>query len=428
MKVPRDLREVFGKAKITHPLHTDSLKEANERKWAVVTAIKARITEAQKALANSDPLVAEAMRHRLQINAGALGAAERLMVRTEELTEGQEVTDEVFAFLEVAKGISTPLDLQLDAFIAHKGSYRAKSEGDLRRVIGWLKDWLKARRIGTNLEAVDRKAAGAFIDSALLVGRSRKKATAYLAFLREYWKWLKQRGHVEDNPWLGQEIAPAPRQRPGMDPDGGKRPYTDKELVKLIYGPGSDYLGDLIRVAALSGMRLEEICQLRTRDCRDARFQVQFGKTDNARRQVPIHPDLLPIIEARLTGKAEDAYLFHELPEVPESRDTRSDPASKRFTRYRRDVGVDERPNDKAKSNVDFHSFRRWFIRKARDAMEVSGGAFNPWTLADVVGHDDEGVKDLLHLTMSHYPGQSSDAAKKACVEAVKLPNRPLGR
>lgn len=84
---------------------------------------------------------------------------------------------------------------------------------------------------------------------------------------------------------------------------------------------------------------------------------------------------------------------------------------------------IDERPNGKAKSNVYFHSFRRWFIRKARDAMQEPNAGFDAWTIADVVGHDDEGVKDILKLTMSHYPGPSGDKAKKALVEAVNLPS-----
>ena len=66
-------------------------------------------------------------------------------------------------------------------------------------------------------------------------------------------------------------------------------------------------------------------------------------------------------------NKLPGDFLLDELPPLTKSRETRSDPAAKRFTRYRRSVGVDERPNGKAKSNVDFHSFRRWFIRAARD-------------------------------------------------------------
>lgn len=127
-------------------------------------------------------------------------------------------------------------------------------------------------------------------------------------------------------------------------------------------------------------------------------------------------------MDKRSKDRPGAAYLIDGLPDVPTSRDSRSDPASKAFSRYRRKMKVDERPNDKAKSNVDFHSFRRWFIRKARDAMQEPNAGFDAWTIADVVGHDDEGVKDILKLTMSHYPGPSGEKAKRTLVDAVKLP------
>lgn len=130
----------------------------------------------------------------------------------------------------------------------------------------------------------------------------------------------------------------------------------------------------------------------------------------------------MKIVERRTAGKKDSDYLFEELPPVPKSRETRSDPAAKQFTRYRRTMKVDERPNDKAKSNVDFHSFRRWFIRKARDAMLAGGAGFDHWTFAWVVGHTDDERAKSLDLSQHGYAGQDPERAKRALVEAVKLP------
>lgn len=427
VKVPSEVVPIIGKTKLIHPLHTDSLKEANERKWPVVAAFQAQIAEARKALGSGDPLTTEALQYRLHKLHGT-EPPKPFADRVGELLATHGHSDRVDTFEEIAGGVSTPLDHHLDAFIAAKGTYVVKSQGELRRVVGWLADWLKAKHKPAFIEDVDRRTAGAFIDGPLLTGRGRKRVILYVSFLRQYWDWLIARGHlkVEVSPWERQKIEAEPRHRPGMDPDGGKRPYTDDELAKLIYGPAPAYLPDLMRIAALSGMRLEEICQLRVRDCAGGKLHVHYGKTDNARRTIPIHPDLKATIEIRSKDKAATDYLFGELPPVPKSREGRSDPASKRFTRYRcDDMKVDERPNGKAKSNIDFHSFRRWFVLKARDAMHASGGAYEPWTLAEIVGHDDDGVKRFLNLTMSHYPGPVAETAKRACVEAVKLPPRP---
>ena len=423
VKVPHRLRHIIGKARITHPLHTENLEEANLRKWEHVARIKKTIENARKALESDHPLIAEAELFRERRRAHDPRAESEYRARVDELLAASEGEDEVGEFMATVLEFNLPVDDHLDAFVAHK-DYRQKSQGDLRRVVEWLSDWLRKRYGDTDLENVTRKSAGDFITDRLMPGRSRSKASAYLGFLREYWRWMKQRGHVEENPWLDQDLPSEPRRKLSMEADGGKRPFTNKEIGQLIYGPEDGYLADLMRVAALSGLRIEEICQLRIVDCVGGSFAIHEGKTVNARRTVPIHSDLASIVERRTKGHQPSDFLFGELPAPPPSRETRSDPASKKFTRYRRKQGVDERPNGKAKSNVDFHSFRRWFIRQAREGLASANGAYSPWTIADVVGHDDEGVKELLKLTMSVYAGSASDEAKRACVEAVRLPER----
>lgn len=426
--IPRKLQDVLGRTRFKHPLGTSDLKAANEMKWAVVARFKDAIAQARRAAASNNPQEAAALKARL--HAGDEGTQYWIHeeARRIQASQGHDAAD---AFYGLASGATTPLTLHQYTFLAFKSDYRLKTQSDFKRVLTWLDDWLRQGHHAAILEGVTRKVAGQFIEQHLCVGRSRAKASAYLGFLREYWKWLVQRGHCEDNPWIGQPLPATKRAPRSAHPDGGKRPYTDDEISTLLYGPVEEhmrpptslYLTDLMRLAALSGMRLEEICQLRVSDCVGGCFEVREGKTQNAERSIPIHPDLKKTV-ARLTAKRKpDAFLIDGLPDVPVSREGRSDPASKAFSRYRRKMGVDERPNDKAKSNVDFHSFRRWFIRKARDAMHEPNAGFDAWTLTDVVGHDDEGVKDLLKLTMRHYPGPSGDKAKRALVDAVVLPN-----
>ena len=95
-------------------------------------------------------------------------------------------------------------------------------------------------------------------------------------------------------------------------------------------------------------------------------------------------------------------------------------PASKAYTRFRRRLGIDERADRQRQSNVDFHSWRRWFIRKAKDAGQ------QPWTIADLVGHDTKALP--LGLTMGGYPGRSNDQQLRECVEAVRLPEGHDGK
>lgn len=428
--IPRKLQDILGRTRFKHSLGTADLKAANDLKWPVVSRFKTLIAQARRAAASTNPHEADALKARLHADDEGVQYWIHEQAKRIEAKEGHNAAQ---SFYELASGETTPLSLHQDAFLSFKADYRLKTQGDFKRVVTWLEDWLQQTRKTATIEAVTRKAAGQFIEQHLCIGRSRDKASAYLGFLREYWKWLVQRGYCEDNPWTGQPLPAAPRAPRSAEPDTGKRPYTDDEVATLLYGPVTDlmrpptslYLRDLMHLAALSGMRLEEICQLRVSDCVGGTLSVRDGKTENARRGVPVHTGLHEIVKRLSENRPADAYLLTGLPDIPTSRDSRSDPASKAFSRYRRKLEVDERPNGKAKSNIDFHSFRRWFIRKARDAMQEPNAGFDAWTIADVVGHDDEGIKDLLKLTMRHYPGPSGDKAKRALVDAVALPPQP---
>ena len=90
-------------------------------------------------------------------------------------------------------------------------------------------------------------------------------------------------------------------------------------------------------ILALSGLRVEELARMKAGDLR-LKGPIQFialrgTKTEAAAREVPIHPDALPIITRRAEGKAPDAYLLDELPTPA------ADSAMERGSRSRRRSG-----------------------------------------------------------------------------------------
>ncbi len=111
-----------------------------------------------------------------------------------------------------------------------------------------------------------------------------------------------------------------------------------------------------------------------------------------------------------MAGKAGGEFLFHEAGPSRVGYE-RSMPASKRFGHYRKRVGVDEREPGRRQSNIDFHSLRRWFVTKARNA------GIDRAVVAAVVGHEAGNITDDV------YSGGPSEALLRACVAAVKLPD-----
>ena len=228
-----------------------------------------------------------------------------------------------------------------------------------------------------------------------------------------YWKWLIKRGHAEVTPWAGQSVAKQARRKGAP---GEKRPFTDAEMTALLAGKADAEMSDAIRLAALSGMRLEELYSLTVADCTGGWFDIRQSKTEAGIRRVPIHSALVPIVARRIEGKASTAFLMHEA-RPPKGRG-RSVYISKRFGRYRQSVDVHEKAENKRSSAVDFHSFRRRFVTLARNA------GIDRAVVAAVVGHTAQDVTDGIYL------GSFSEALLQACVEAVGLaaPNAVVER
>jgi integrase len=427
VRVPDAVRHLFGgKVYLRQSLGTGNLKTASALKGEHVSRFKLQIAEALASVHPGATMWEEAKvlrtRHRAPALESTTDTAFEIVHRAEELarSEGFETAK---AFADTAFGRTTPLTDHLEDFIGDK-AYRPKSVLDLRRVMKWLATWLGQKHVPLTLETITQPVAGDFMRH-LVVARQldRKNAGKYISFLRTYWGWMEEQGHRPRNssPWLGRlPEAKAPARGIILEPDGGKRAFTNDEMKRLLMGDPKQHIADLIRIAALSGMRLEECYLLRVRDAADGCFSVLTGKTANSTRKIPIHPDLKPIVERLSKDKKATDFLLDPEAEIVEHTQIRSQAASKAFGYYRRGLGIDERPNNKAKSNVEFHSFRRWFIQQARNALLAGAEGFNEWTIADVVGHSKDDLP--LALTMSHYPGPSPETAKLACVKAVRLP------
>lgn len=426
--VPRRLRGTLP-TYLKRSLRTDSPANAERIKHRVIQELKDQIAAAERAAAPTvSGLTGEALQWREEIERSPDADTLETLVhdRAEEL-ERSDGFEAAKAFYDVATGKATPVDASAETYLAESG-LRERSKGELRRALRVYREWCEASSTPFIVEAATRRVAGRFLSERLLPTIARKTVEKYLSFLSGYWKWMEAKGLAADVPWSGQltrvglgRTRRAPAESLGETGATGKRPYSAAEASALLYSPAPGTTGqrttDIAWLGALSGMRLDEICRLRIGDCRDGWFAVnaqEAGKTAAGVRRVPIHSALVPIVERLSRGRDCKAYLIADLP--AEGRE-RSMPASKAYTRFRRSLGIDERGEGQRQSNVDFHSWRRWFIREARE-----GGA-SLWTIADIVGHDTASLPG--GLTMSHYPGNASDRALVACVESIPVPQPP---
>lgn len=439
VKVPAKARAVLGKQRLVEPLHTDSLANANRLKFRVVAHLKDIISRAEveadrRARGQTDALLEEAFSWRIDIEREAKNpdvdeegreltvAADVLLDRAEEVerTHGPERSS---YFYKVARGLVTPILSLVDAWLAERIDMKARQRIDYRRAVAKFEAWLVSESLSGAIEVANRKLAGRYVSEAMVAkGAHWKTANKDISALSQYWKWLLRKGHVSENIWANQSL---PKIRPKSDAQRPKRPFTDAEVERLIKGVVSDpLLRDAVLIAALSGMRNDEIARLKVGDCAGGVFSIKDAKTAAGVRDVPIHAKLISIVAERCAGKASEAYLFHELKNpTAGSAMERGQPITKKFVQARRRLGVDERLPGSRQSRIDFHSFRRWFVAKARDALQNGAKGFDQWTISEVVGHDKETSAAGLGMTMGRYAGAQSAAARRACVASVRLPD-----
>ena len=232
--------------------------------------------------------------------------------------------------------------------------------------------------------------------------------------LSAFMNWCKTNGYVTDNPLVGLKVMTGSAKEARLS-------FEQHDLTILLNlealkvearkHPWRYWLPLLGR---LTGMRLEEICQLHVTDfitlqgveCIriDDGNESQKLKNSSSRRTLPIHPALIQLglleyVNAQRTQNTDRLF-----PELEPVRGKLGHSPSKWFSRYRIKMGI----NDPKKT---FHSFRHTMIDDLRDAQVQDS------LIKRMVGHEDGAV------TFGVY---GSRIPIKAMVEAIQHINFDL--
>lgn len=437
--VPPSLRAAVGRKRLRKGLDTRDKDVAKARLPRALLELHGRIEAARRKRPETDPLMAEAMAWRETLNAAREGKPTGLPAERIETPDGiaeaapdvgfavdliqgraervarEEGQARARAFAEVAVGTATPTKLHVEEWLAEpggRGDRRLRTVADYRGIVAHFAAWQASEDHGASVEMVTRRVAGQYVQHLQRSTGAARVRTSCGA-LMGYWHWMEMRGAIAEgtaNPWSRQAPSKA-RAKGEAEPE---RAFTDAEVSKLLGGTADAFLLDLMRFAALTGMRIEEVARLTVGMCGDAEIQAPGvkGSKLSTPRPVPLHPDLARIAARRMKGKAAGAFLFPEFGE-PNKHGERSGAASKRFNRYRAAVGVDDREEGRRRSRVNFHSFRRWFATRAMGA-----GQQQP-IIEAVIGHKPDPSDVLMR---SYITTGQLGAKLRECVAAVKLP------
>ncbi|MCB9948193.1 MAG: tyrosine-type recombinase/integrase [Rhodospirillaceae bacterium] len=286
--------------------------------------------------------------------------------------QAQETGDEdaAFRWYQSVVGEVTPLRLAYEQYVAAKG--QTLSQSTLNNLETAYRDFLAFAGQDVTMEQCDRRLIGDFL-SDYLPGLTTPKAPngpspatikKKASQLSQIWRWAMQRGFIPFEP-----MTPWDRQGPTATEvrkaRNKIRPFRPTEAAALLQAaPNGEPVGDVIRIALLTGARLEEIASLDASqvdpDC--GGYTIREGKTDNALRYVPLVGNAKDVVARRFTAANGAGPLFPELG-VRVSTGKRGGALSQRFTRLRREVLGTE-----TNGQLVQHSFRHTWRTAARRA------------------------------------------------------------
>lgn len=353
---------------IKQTLNTRNVLEARRRRDEILGSLRLEEREAlgdgewtmSGALSISQQYRAADEEERSKLDLVLVGEAEEL-----ERKRGEEFAGRWFL---IATGQRTPLATASERYLAERSD--ELSQTTINNFKTALREFFEYTDEGVALEDVDRPMVARFVTEFLPSKTSakaprgqgpatiRKKVT----LLSSIWKWAMVRGVLEFShitPWDRQ----APSEKKVRNAAVKRRDFEPDEVRALLdASPVGTSMGDILRVALLSGVRLEEVASLTAEQLDEdgGGYRILEGKSENAHRYVPLVDEARIVIAARSKRVDDSGVLFPELT-VRASTGKRGGAVSQRFTRLRRSVLGDQ--TDRILSQ---HSFRHTWRTAAR--------------------------------------------------------------
>lgn len=396
--LPKDVQRHFGKTRFTAALRTADLATAKLRAAILEPTWRSAIAEARAALgggaagdarafwqthleAASDDgertfleavIAAEATRtnpahwraqiaqaeprDRPAVEALAAEEAEMLAVQDaaargvfDELDDA--ATARARAWFEQATGRTVPMRDHLDRYMASL-TVETKTAAMRRRTI---EAWLERHPLTSD---VTRRRLQAWIDGLAADGAAPATVKRCLSEVRGFWRDLVDReiAPADVDPFLGLRV-PKASGAAGRPKRAAWTPAEVAALHRAARDKGDQPLADVIAIAAYTGMRIEEIANLRLEDVNEREMVVHVAKTDAGVRTIPTHPALRPLVRRLKAAPERDGYLIVGL--KPNQFGDRSGAIGKRFGRLKRALGYPR--------TLVFHSIRKTVAGQLHD-------------------------------------------------------------
>ena len=425
LKIPKDLREHFGKRAFKQSLKTSDKAIANAQAGPIVLKWKAEIEAARGNPHQSLEeylAIAKADLRELQLQ---IDAASKNLDQGDDfagLEEQQNAIEGVVAdaILET-KGVADSGELvgqdRIEAFETYKFI-----TGQLVPTLDNLEPFLKAQAVEPNTsrryhQMIHRFSGKHPVASKVTTKNAReyvrhlsedcrltpRTVRSHILPLRTYWTWMLDNELLVDTHTNPFDNAKIPKVSSKDAAKEARFPYEidDIQKLKVAIASGEDFmLKALFAFGIYTGARREEITQLTLSDVAEDRIKIRAAKTRAGNRIVPIHRQLRPIIDTLIASNPSpslDAYLLFNL--TTNRYDKRSLQVGKRFSRLKTKLGFGDQH--------DFHSIRKTVSTQLEQAGVSEGVS------ADILGHEKK------TMTYGLYSGGTSMEQKTAAINLI---------
>ena len=388
VRVPDSVRDIVGKCQLSKNLYTKDLAVANRIKHKVVIGMMETIEHAkrindstlltkeerikQKALLirdTSHPVLSHSERIEMEVE-GEYGLKTNMAFSHEDDFEEKhpETHKIIKTAIKIANPEKYPLSVLTKEFIALekkrlKPATCRRKEKHIHEFIEYSKD--------AEIKEITKKLCSDYAHSILEIKNpAHETLRNTILDISTLFSWAEGRGYTDFNPFYRLKL-----------PLGRKKvqeriPWSDEDILRFLT---SDFVNKnefiATAISLYTGMRLDEICMLKNKDIFDDLFHIYEGKTEAARRVVPVHPVLKKIIVSNDSDNEE--YILKGL--VSAGYDNkRSCNFQKRLGRTRKRLNLPK--------GVVFHSLRNTVITKLQNNMIALEN------IEKIVGHAQKSV------------------------------------
>jgi integrase len=433
--IPVNLRKKIGKRKYLKKLNATSPRKAQLEASILVSGWKKEIALHRALLddESSNPLrsilmealaLREAYEQTDSHSEENEDVSERELLRdliqsiSERIQKGKGV-QVASEFYGIAVGTHTPLEPFYNEWSKSKlKNYSLKTIDSYRRDAKSFVDKF------VYLEAVNRRAMKLWISELMEHGIDPNKPKPmtlttlhdrFMCGVRHFYNYIDSKGLIDEeqvNPL--DRILPKKEKTKITNASVGWTPFDPKEVVQIYHSIPLDdlQLPAVTAIAMFTGMRIEEVCSLTVSQIIDLDgircFDIRDSKTKAGIRVVPIHTELIPLVDKLLLaakGNTKEAppnaFLIAGL--GLNKYNDRSNAVGKRFGRLKKQLGFDEKKV--------FHSIRKCVV------TQLDRAGFRGTAIADLVGHENSG------MTMGRYSAGIDAPIRKPMIESIKYPN-----